>query len=332
VPRACYDRTDAPAAPRRRVDGPDASPGVLIGGRYRLLERVGRGATATVWRARDEMLDREVAVKQLGQRHAHPLDEARLAARVRHPGVAAVLDVVQHGDSYCLVMEFHPGSTLAELLRDRRRLAPSTVAALGLQLLDALRAVHAAGVVHCDVKPANLLLDDDGRLTLVDFGIAETGDVGPGPRARRNGEVIGSPAFMAPELVRGDAPRPAADLWSLGATLYDAVEGHPPFPQDDVEPTLSAVLHDPPEPAGRAGRLRPLLSRLLVKDPAARPSHDTVHAMLREAFPAVPDTGLVTPFAGAGLQVVGGTPRGARAEQTVRSSVGRLPEDLPSAV
>jgi serine/threonine protein kinase len=137
------------------------------------------------------------------------------------------------------------------------------------------------------VKPANLLLDG-GHLMLVDFGIAEISGSDPAHPARRNGDVIGSPAFMAPELVRGERPRPAADLWSLGATLYTAVEGHPPFPLDDVVPTLTAVLHDPPPPARRAGGLQPLLERLLVKEPAQRCSHDEVHALLTDAYPTTP--------------------------------------------
>jgi serine/threonine protein kinase len=260
---------------------------VLLAGRYRLAEVVGHGATADVWRARDELLDRDVAVKQFRERYPHGLTEARLAARVRHPHVAAVHDVVQHGGSHRLVMDYHGGTNLATLLQGGRRLPPPVVAALGLQLLAALQAVHAADVVHCDVKPANLLLDG-GHLMLVDFGIAEISGSDPAHPARRSGDVIGSPAFMAPELVRGGRPRPAADLWSLGATLYAAVEGRPPFPLDDVVPTLTAVLHDPPPPARRAGGLQPLLERLLVKDPAQRCSHDEVHALLTDAYPSTP--------------------------------------------
>jgi serine/threonine protein kinase len=261
---------------------------VLLAGRYRLAEPVGHGATADVWRARDEMLDRDVAVKQFHEPHPHGLVEARLAARVRHPHVVAVHDVVKHGGSYRLVMDYCGGTNLVSLLRGRRRLPPSIVAALGLQLLAALQAVHASGVVHCDVKPANLMLDNDGRLMLIDFGIAEISGSDPAHPARRSGDVIGSPAYMAPELVLGGAPRPASDLWSLGATLYTAVEGRPPFRQDDDIPTLTAVLHDPPSPARRAGRLRPVLDRLLVKEPADRASHDALRALLIDACPVGP--------------------------------------------
>ena len=199
-------------------------------------------------------------------------------------------DVVVHDGSDWLVMDYHGGASLAaRLCWGRRRLPPPVAAALGLQLLAALRAAHAAGVVHCDVKPANLLLDEDGRLVLIDFGIAETAGGHPVHPARRTGHVVGSPAYMAPELVRGEAQlHPPADLWSLGATLYTAVEGRPPFPQAEALPTLTAVLHDPPQPARRAARLQPLLALLLDKDAARRPSHDAVQALLTDAYPANP--------------------------------------------
>ena len=192
-------------------------------------------------------------------------------------------DVLPGGD---LVMEYRDGPTLATLLRGGRSLSPSIVAALGQQLLAALQAVHAAGVVHCDVKPANVLVGDDGWLMLIDFGIAEVEGATPVHPARRSGYVVGSPAYLAPELIRGEAPLPASDLWSLGATLYAAVEGRLPFPQDDTVANLVAVLHDPPSPARQAGRLQPLLDRLLVKDPSERPSCPVVHALLAEACPA----------------------------------------------
>jgi eukaryotic-like serine/threonine-protein kinase len=234
---ACYARrpgTSLAGAARAGVTVRAAEPdaGVLLAGRYRLVELVGRGATARVWRARDELLDRDVAVKQVGELGEQPapgLVEARLAARVRHPHVAGVHDLVTHDGSCWLVMNYYRGASLASILRGGRGRLPAPVTAtLGLQLLAALRAVHTAGVVHCDVKPANLLLGEDGRLVLVDFGIAETVDGGPAHPARRTGHVIGSPAYMAPELVRGNAPQPSADLWSLGATLYTAVQGAGP--------------------------------------------------------------------------------------------------------
>jgi serine/threonine protein kinase len=154
------------------------------------------------------------------------------------------------------------------------------VAGLGLELVAALQALHDAGIVHCDVKPANLVVDQDGGLVLVDLGIAELDGKGPAHPARQRGEVVGSPVYMAPELILGRPPRAAADLWSLGVTLYTAVEGRPPFPQGDPLPTLAAVLRDPPLPMRRAGRLHSILKRLLVKVPENRPRHEELRALL----------------------------------------------------
>ncbi len=271
------------STPRLPLRGGQREAGALLAGRYRLVEVIGRGATARVWRAHDEVRDRDVAIKQFHQWGSLGPSEARTAARIRHPNVVIVNDVLPSGD---LVMEYRDGPTLATLLRGGRSLTPPIVAALGQQLLAALQAVHAAGVVHCDVKPANLMVGDDGWLMLIDFGIAEVAGAAPVHPARRSGYVVGSPAYLAPELIRGEAPLPASDLWSLGATLYAAVEGRLPFPQDDTVANLAAVLHDPPAPARQAGRLQPLLARLLVKDPSERPSYATVDALLTEACPA----------------------------------------------
>jgi serine/threonine protein kinase len=261
--------------------------GQLLAGRYRVAELAGAGASGGVWRAEDELLGRDVAVKRLPRRRSQGITEARIAARVRHPSVAAVHDVIEHEGSSWMVMDYYPGGTLSELLRDGDRLPPPVIAALGLQLVAALAAVHAAGIVHCDVKPANLLLGADGRLVLVDFGIAEATDVGAVTPVRDQGFVVGSPAYMAPELVRGETARPPADVWSLGATLYAAVEGRPPFDGDTAE-TLVAVLNDPPPPPRRAGPLAPLLDRLLAKDPAERPCHDAIRTALADVSPAAP--------------------------------------------
>ena len=222
-----------------------------LAGRYRLAEVVGRGATARVWRARDELLDRDVAVKQVD--HAHGRVEARLAARVRHPHVTVVHDVVVHDGSDWLVMDYHQGASLATVLsRGRRRLPPTAVGALGLQLLAALRAVHAAGVVHCDVKPANVMLGEDGRPVLVDFGIAETagGDppippAAPATSSGPGGRVVGLDR-------RG---RPVARRPSRRPDAAGSPRAAPKVPRVRL-PTLTAVLHDAPQPARRAGRLR----------------------------------------------------------------------------
>ena len=265
-------------APARTARSP---VGELLAGRYRVAELAGHGASGGVWRAEDELLERDVAVKRLPRHRPEGLAEACLAARVRHPSVATVHDVIEHDGSPWLVMDYYPGTTLAALLRERSRLPPPVVAALGLQLVSALHAVHAAGIVHCDVKPANLVLGAEGRLVLVDFGIAEAGDCGPVHPVRGQGFVVGSLAYMAPELVRGETAGPAVDMWSLGATLYAGVEGRPPFAGDAAE-ILAALLNDPPPPALRAGPLAPLLDRLLAKDPERRPAHDAIRTALAE--------------------------------------------------
>jgi serine/threonine protein kinase len=288
--KLCQDPTITVHHPPPRASGGGVGPahpraGQLLAGRYRLRGPVAHGAGGAVWRAYDERLARQVAAKQLADQHFRGLAEARIAARVRHPSVVTVHDVIRHEDSDWLVMNYHRGGTLADLLDRRRRLPPPIVAALGLQLLAALTAVHAAGVVHCDVKPANLLLGEDGRLILIDFGIAEIAD--NSHPARENGEIVGSPAYIAPELLRGEAPRPTADLWSLAATVYTAVEGHPPFPAIHTGSTLAAVLLAAPAPARFADRLAPLLSALLVKEPARRPSHEAIHAAMTRAYPVL---------------------------------------------
>ena len=308
-----------PLMPQSPLSSGQRESGAVLAGRYRLVEMLGRGSTATVWRARDEVLHRDVALKQLHLRRSQGLREARTAARIQHPNVVTVNDVLPSGD---LVVEYHRGPTLATLLRRGRSLPPPVVARLGQQLLAALQAVHAAGVVHCDVKPANMLVGDDGRLTLIDFGIAEIEGATPAHAARRSGCVAGSPAYMAPERIRGEAPLPASDLWSLGATLYAAVEGRLPFPQDDAAAHLAAVLHDPPAPARQAGRLQPLLARLLVKDPGGRPSHPAVQALLTEVGPA-PD--------GAAAAIVTNQNRTAppaSGEDLSVSTTSRTPENL----
>jgi serine/threonine protein kinase len=278
------DRVRAPV----RSDGAGRPAGDLLAGRYRISELAGRGMTGRVWRAHDELLARDVAVKQLPRRQPERMSEACVAARVRHPGVAAVHDVIEHRGASWMVMDYYPGGTLAALLRHGRRLPAPLAAALGLQLVAALEAVHAAGIVHCDVKPANLLLGEDGRLVLVDFGIAEGDGVGPVDPGRADGFVVGSPPYLAPELVRGTAAGPAADVWSLGAILFVAVEGRPAFDGDGAAETLAAVLNDPPPAPCRAGRLGPLIARLLAKDPADRPSHEAIRTALAEISAGMP--------------------------------------------
>ncbi|MEV1175688.1 protein kinase [Nonomuraea sp. NPDC049784] len=252
----------------------------MVGGRYRLLRTIGRGGMGTVWHAHDEVLGRDVAVKEVlpppdltdPERDVFAVRtfrEARAAGRVAHPGVATVYDVLEERGHPWIVMQLVHSRTLGELIRDDGPMPPIEAADIGLQLLEALRAAHAAGVLHRDVKPDNVLLTEDGRAVLTDFGIATTEDEAP---VTRTGILIGTPAFMAPERAAGARATPASDLWSLGVTLYMAVEGHSPFQRDNALTTLGAVMHAEPQPLSRAGVLAPVLLGLLRKNPAERMS------------------------------------------------------------
>lgn len=276
----------------------------LVGGRYRLVERIGSGGMGTVWRAFDERVEREVAVKQPRlpgdpddeehQRAAHRLSrEARAAARVDHPSAVLVHDVVIEDGLPWIVMELVRGESLHEVLR-RGRLEPAESARIGLAVLGALRAAHAVGIVHRDVKPANVLLGPNGRVVLTDFGIAH---IQGEESLTASGEFVGSLEFVAPERMSGTGAGPSSDLWSLGVLLYAAVEGASPFRRTTVESTLGAVLAaDPAEPK-HAGPLGPLLARLLVKDPELRPGAEEVGAALEAVADgrAVPDAATEPP-------------------------------------
>jgi eukaryotic-like serine/threonine-protein kinase len=261
----------------------------LVADRYRLGAPVGRGGMGRVWRAHDQILDREVAVKEILPPHqlADPeavhrrtLREARAAARLSHPGVVRVFDVCEVDGGTWIVMEYVPSRSLQEVLAAEGPLPPRRVAKIGLDLLDALVAAARAGVEHRDVKPANVLLTDDGRVLLTDFGIASIAD---DPSNTTSDLLIGSPEYMSPERVRNDHVGLASDLWSLAATLYAAVEGHSPFHRPTVAATLTALAVSPPDPPTKAGPLTPLLLALLQKDPADRPSAGDAAKMLRAA-------------------------------------------------
>jgi len=267
--------------------GEQVRDGRLVGGRYRLLERIGSGGMGTVWRAFDELVDREVAVKQprlpgdpadeAFQRAAHRLyREARAAARVDHPSAVAIHDVVIEDELPWIVMELVRGESLHELL-GRGRLAPAESARIGRAVLGALSAAHAVGIVHRDVKPANVLLGPHGRVVLTDFGIAH---IQGEESLTASGEFVGSLEFIAPERMSGTGAGPASDLWSLGVLLYAAVEGASPFRRTTVESTLGAILAgEPPEPT-RAGPLGPLIVRMLARDPEERPGAAEAGAVL----------------------------------------------------
>ncbi|MFI0411647.1 WD40 repeat domain-containing serine/threonine protein kinase [Actinomadura sp. 3N508] len=277
-------------------------PELILAGRYRILDRIGQGGMGTLWRARDTELDRDVAVKELRLpdvldeeerrvRYARMDREARAAARLRHPGIVTVYDRVIGDDGRpWIVMELVHGGSLAELLREdeRGRLPAARVARIGLHMVEALAAAHVLGVVHRDVKPANVLLEGDDRVVLTDFGIAALdGDT----TLTRSGTVLGTPAFMSPEQVRGLPVTPRSDLWSLGATLYAAAEGRPPFTGPTHGSVYIAITTEEPAPVVHAGPLSEVLDGLLRKDPDDRwpveRVRDRLAFLARDAVPIV---------------------------------------------
>ncbi|MEU2567552.1 serine/threonine-protein kinase [Streptomyces althioticus] len=277
---------------------PDATGGAVseepgservIAGRYRLLSPLGEGGMGTVWRARDEVLHREVAVKEVRAPAGLPASdvermyarlerEAWAAARVADRNVVTVYDVATEDGRPWIVMELVRGLSLAEVLEAEGPVTPRRAARIGAEVLAALRAAHAAGVLHRDVKPANVLIANDGRVVLTDFGIAM---VEGSSALTMTGEVVGSPEFLAPERALGRTPGPESDLWSLGVLLYAAVEGHSPFRQDTPLSTLRAIVDEELPPPRRAGPLAPVVAGLLRKDPAERLPADRAAEDLR---------------------------------------------------
>ncbi|MFJ3673058.1 protein kinase [Streptomyces sp. NPDC090106] len=261
----------------------------VIAGRYRLLSPLGEGGMGTVWRARDEVLHREVAVKEVRapaglqtseveRMYARLEREAWAAARVANRNVVTVYDVAAQDGRPWIVMELVRGISLAELLDAEGPLSPQRAAHIGAEVLAALRAAHDAGVLHRDVKPANVLMSNDGRVVLTDFGIAM---VEGSSALTMTGEVIGSPEFLAPERALGRTPGPESDLWSLGVLLYAAVEGNSPFRQNTPLNTLRAIVDDELPAPVRAGALAPVIEGLLRKDPAERLSAERAEQELR---------------------------------------------------
>ena len=251
---------------------PLADSGRVIAGRYRLEAPIGRGAMGVVWRARDQLLDRDVALKEVqmaetltdderANAYQRTLREAKTAARLNHPGVVTVYDVAEDGGAPWIVMQLVSAQSLDQVLATSGPLPPRRAAEVGRQLLSALSVAHAAGVMHRDVKPSNVLLGQDDRAVLTDFGIATfQGD----PRLTQTGMVMGSPGFTAPERIRGEDASPASDLWSLGATLYAAVEGHGPFEKrGGAITTMSAIINEDAPAAPRAGAFGQVISALL---------------------------------------------------------------------
>lgn len=269
---------------------------MLISGRYRLVKVLGAGGMGQVWLGQDELIGREVAIKELllpsgitaEQRHVltqRAMREARAAGRLNHPGIITVHDVIDYDGAPLIVMEFVRGGSLADAIKAGGALPVERVAAIGRAMFAALRVAHGAGIVHRDLKPGNVLFDGD-RMVITDFGIASlAGDA----QLTRSGMIMGTPTYMAPEQAEHERASAASDLWSVGATLYAAVEGRPPFEGESVMAVLSAVLTRDPRPPQRAGPLTPLLYALLHKDPNLRPTLDQAERLLASA--AVPAPG-----------------------------------------
>ncbi len=251
----------------------------MIAGRYTLETEVGRGGMGAVWRGRDEVLRRTVALKKIGvapggitpdARRAER--EAKLAAKLNHANVVAVYDLVEEAidgqSQQWLVMEYVEGTDLSELIRRRRGLSPDDVAPILAQVASALAAAHGAGIVHRDVKPSNILVTPDGQVKLSDFGIARTSS---DPALTQTGLVTGSPAYLSPEVASGQQATPASDVWSWGATLFHALEGRPPYQfGDNLLGALYRIVHEEPPPCGSAGWLAPVLAATMTRDPAQR--------------------------------------------------------------
>ena len=317
-----------------------ASPGTegerLVAGRYRLLSVLGEGGMGTVWRARDEVLHRDVAVKEVraapelpaarsAQLYARLEREAWAAARINARGVVTVHDVATFDGRPWIVMEFVRGRSLADVIGTGGALPPAEAARIGVEVLDALRAAHGAGVLHRDVKPANVLLADEGRIVLTDFGIATVeGDTA----LTLTGEVVGSPEYVAPERALGRTPGTTSDLWSLGVLLYTAVQGRSPFRRTTALSTLRAVVDDAPPPPHRAGPLASAIEGLMHKDPGKRMTAEQAERELRLA------AGGPAPVLESGD--VAGTPTAAVCAVTASAAAGNTrtgittAEDLPT--
>ncbi|WDG29209.1 protein kinase [Streptomyces sp. CA-278952] len=268
--------------------------GRLLAGRYRLGEVLGRGGMGTVWRADDETLGRTVAVKELRFPGAidedekrrlitRTLREAKAIARIRNNSAVTVYDVVDEDDRPWIVMELIEGKSLAEAIREDGTLTPRRAAEVGLAILDVLRSAHREGILHRDVKPSNVLIAEDGRVVLTDFGIAQVeGD----PSVTSTGMLVGAPSYISPERARGHKPGPPADLWSLGGLLYASVEGCPPYDKGSAIATLTAVMTEPLDPPKNAGPLTEVIYGLLARDPDQRLDDAGARALLNDVINA----------------------------------------------
>ncbi|KXK60218.1 protein kinase [Micromonospora rosaria] len=268
----------------------DAQP-QLVANRYRLISPLGQGGMGRVWKARDEVLHRDVAIKELvpppgltdderREMRERSLREARAIARLNNVNVVRIFDVLRTDGDPWIVMEYVASKSLQDTIAEDGPVTPARAVEIGLGVLGALKAAHRAGVMHRDVKPGNVLLGTDGRVVLTDFGLATI----PGdPNVTRTGMVLGSPAYISPERARDGTTGPEADLWSLGATLYAAVEGKSPYARPSAIATLAALATEPMPPPKNAGPLKAVLNGLLRKDPAERIDADVAERLLRRA-------------------------------------------------
>ncbi|MGY5001184.1 serine/threonine-protein kinase [Streptomyces griseus] len=313
--------------------------GRLLAGRYRLGEVLGRGGMGTVWRADDETLGRTVAVKELRFPSAidedekrrlitRTLREAKAIARIRNNSAVTVYDVVDEDDRPWIVMELIEGKSLAEAIREDGTLTPKRAAEVGLAILDVLRSAHREGILHRDVKPSNVLISEDGRVVLTDFGIAQVeGD----PSVTSTGMLVGAPSYISPERARGHKPGPPADLWSLGGLLYASVEGCPPYDKGSAIATLTAVMTEPLDPPKNAGPLTEVIYGLLARDPEQRLDDAGARALLNDVInapdvpaPAPADSTqiMAIPPAPAADPLVKRTPKQPKAPKPPKQSTG----------
>ncbi|MEU8362166.1 protein kinase [Nonomuraea sp. NPDC048882] len=318
-------------------------PEERIASRYRVLGALGQGGMGTIWHAHDELLDREVAIKEVrlpdslspAEREEalqRSTREAQAAAQLRHPEIIKIHDVLTHDGMPWIVMELLKGRDLKDAVAAEGPWAPERVAALGLRVLDALSTAHAHGIQHRDVKPANVFLSDDGRVVLTDFGIARLEDLAT---ITESGLLIGSPGYIAPERLRGERGGPASDLWSLAATLYSAVEGQAPYVGTSPMAVLRDALTLPPRPPVRAGSLGPVLMRMLAREPHERPDpRSAAYLLQRVAEGQEPMAPLPAPPRKSGRRplLIGAAATAAAAVVTVAAVAGATllkPEPTP---
>ncbi|MEW1909604.1 protein kinase [Kitasatospora sp. NPDC085895] len=312
---------------------PQEPTGRLLAGRYRLNDVLGRGGMGTVWRAEDEMLGRIVAVKELRMTDAvdedekhrlivRTLREAKATARIRHTAAVTVFDVVEEDERPWIVMELVESRSLADVIKDDGPLEPARAAAIALDVLGVLCAAHEHGILHRDVKPSNVLIGDDGRVVLTDFGIASVeGDTS----VTSTGMLVGAPSYISPERAKGRKPGPPADMWSLGGTLYSMVEGKPPYDRGSALATLTAVMTEDLAPPLNAGPLRPVIEGLLEKDPDRRLDASATRAKLRRIVAestarAEATTQQAVPLAGAERTTAAAAAAAAAAAGTAKPS------------